>query len=338
MIFNEDELILKLKERIKNIENVRVLYEVKNVFTKEFVKPLYEQLSNIENKEEKREFGQKLQKLQNIINELINETKEIIELYHDQDFKPDYDLMLPSNNLMLGNSHVLQQIINNLVTFFKQFHFKIVDSDELTTTNFCFDVLNVPNDHPGRSSKDTFYINQKYLLRTHCTASTIKAVQQMNKLKDIRVVSFGNVYRNDTDDATHSHQFTQLDFMWIRRDMSLANLKWFIQKFINHIFNENIKIRFRLSYFPFTEPSFEVDIRCWNCTNGCAICKYTCWIEILGSGLLHPNVLKFVSINSKLSGLAAGIGIERIAMIKHGINDIRDLYRNDFRFNEQFRD
>ncbi|WP_033159742.1 phenylalanine--tRNA ligase subunit alpha [Mycoplasmoides alvi] len=338
MLFNHDELIWQLKEEIKDIDNVRKLYEIKNVFTKKFIKPLFQHLASTENEDQKKEIGLQLKILQDEINLLVENTKNKIEDQIDQVFSPNYDMMLPANNLFSGTNHILQKTIDEIILFFQKFNFKIVNNNELTTTTFCFDVLNIPIDHPGRSTKDTFYVDNKHLLRTQCTASTIQAVLQMNQQKDIRVLSFGNVYRNDTDDATHSHQFKQVDFIWIRQNMSLTNLKWFIQKFISYIFSDGIKTRFRLSYFPFTEPSFEVDVKCWNCQKGCNVCKQSGWIEILGSGLLHPVVIKSVGINSKFSGLAAGIGIERLAMIKHEINDIREFYENDFRFNDQFKD
>lgn len=338
MNLEKQEIINKLNERIKSVDNVRALHEIKNIFSKEFIKPLFQQLSTLENADEKRNFGQNLQNIQKQVDQIIELKKNEIELEKDRQEKPDYDVMLPANTLLSGTNHVLQLMIDKINSFFKQFNFKIFNGNELTTTQLCFDFLNIPDDHPGRSVRDTFYINDKNLLRTQCTASTLQAAIHLNKLRDIRVLSFGNVYRNDTDDATHSHQFTQVDFMWIREKMSLANLKWFMQHFINFIFSENVKTRFRLSHFPFTEPSFEVDVRCWNCKNGCSICKNSRWIEILGSGLLHHNVLRAIGVSPKMSGLAAGIGIERLVMIKHGINDIRNLYDNDFRFNDQFEE
>lgn len=337
MVSNHDDLVYKFAEQIKNINNVKLLYENKNIFSKKFVKPLFDQLKTINEIDKKRDLGIKLKLLQERIDLLVNEKKEAIERDNDILWEPSYDLMLPASNFTPGSIHVLQLMINNIIDFFKKFNFKIINYSELTTTKFCFDDLNVPLDHPGRSDRDTFYIDDKHLLRSQCTATTLQAAIDMNKNHDIRIISFGNVYRNDTDDATHSHQFTQIDFMWIKENLSLANHKWFIQHFINHIFGENLKIRFRLSHFPFTEPSLEVDVQCWNCQSGCNLCKFTKWIEILGSGLLHPNVIKSIGLSPKMRGLAAGIGIERLVMIKHGITDIRDLYNNDFRFNEQFK-
>ncbi len=336
-MFDHEALINALKAQIQAASGPRALHEIKNVFTKERVKPLYETLAGLP-ADQKPEFGRKLKLLKDEIDALVEGVKKQMEDKSDQALVPKYDLMLPPNSLFPGTNHVLQKTIDDVIVFFKRFNFKIVNHCELTTTAYCFDVLNIPLDHPGRRPQDTFYVDDKRLLRTQCTASTIQAAAQLHQKNDIRVVSFGNVYRNDTDDATHSHQFTQIDFIWIRPGISLANLKWFMQQFVNFVFASNVKIRFRLSHFPFTEPSIEVDVRCWNCQNGCAVCKQTRWVEIIGSGLLHPVVLKSIGIGADRSGFAAGIGAERLAMIHNEINDIREFYENDFRFNEQFRD
>ncbi|WP_036498682.1 phenylalanine--tRNA ligase subunit alpha [[Mycoplasma] testudinis] len=335
---DSQELLAKLADRIKNITQPKLLVETKNIFHKEFVKPFFDSLRNLKDVSAKKALGSELKILQEQIENLIQSKKIELEQMQEKIDKPNYDLMLPPSNLKAGSNHVLQLMIDQVINFFKQFNFKIINLPELTSTKFCFDDLNVPSDHPGRAETDTFYIDDYQLLRSQCTAATVQAAASLNKLRDIRVLSFGNVYRNDTTDATHSHQFMQVDFMWIKENMSLANHKWFIQSFLNYIFGSNLKNRFRLSYFPFTEPSLEVDVECWNCQNGCTLCKFTKWIEILGSGILHPNVIKAIGLPKKMRGIAAGIGIERLVMLKHGITDMREIYSNDFRFNEQFKD
>lgn len=336
--FNPQNLLAKLEDRIKNVNQTKLLFEVRNIFHKEYVKPLFDTLKNSNDVAFKKTFGSQLKVFQEQINNIIGTKKAQIELVQEEVKKPPYDLMLPSNNLQGGNKHVLILMIEQIVSFFKQFNFKIVNLPELTSIKYCFDDLNVPIDHVSRNEKDTFYINDEKLLRSQCTAATIQTVAATNKSKDIRIVSFGNVYRNDTTDAIHSHQFIQVDFMWIKEKLSLANHKWFIQNFLNHIFGRDLKNRFRLSFFPFTEPSLEVDVECWNCQNGCFLCKFSKWIEILGSGILHPNVIKAAGLPKNMQGLAAGIGVERLTMLKYGITDLRDLYNNDFRFNEQFQE
>ncbi|MDC4163679.1 phenylalanine--tRNA ligase subunit alpha [Mycoplasma sp. T363T] len=330
-------IIDDFNKTISSIKEKKELIVTKNIFIKKHVTPLFGELKKIVDLEEKKAFGKNLNLLQTKINEIFETKQSSLEVDSDQVQKPNYDLMIPALNLVDGSMHPLNLVINQIVEFFKKFNFTIVNYPELVTVKHCFDDLNIPMDHPGRATTDTFYIDNKKILRTHCTAGTIQAISAMNKHKDIRVISFGNVYRNDTDDATHSHQFMQMDFMWVKKNLSLANLKWFVTKFIEHMFGSDLKTRFRLSHFPFTEPSFEVDVECWNCQNGCFLCKRTRWIEIMGSGVLHPNVLKAANINSEeMVGIAAGIGIERVAMLKNNITDIRDFYLNDFRFNKQF--
>ncbi|QZX49443.1 phenylalanine--tRNA ligase subunit alpha [Mycoplasma sp. E35C] len=334
-----NNILEQFKETIKTSKSEKELFVNKNIFVKKHVNPLFSQLKTITDLQEKKEFGKQLNFLQTEIDRLVEQTKDQLQTATDAEYKPKYDLMLPALNLVDGSMHPLNLVVNQIVDFFKKFNFTITNYPELVSVKHCFDDLNIPTDHPGRASSDTFYTdkNKNQLLRTHCTAGTIQAIAAMNKHKDIRVISFGNVYRNDTDDATHSHQFMQMDFMWVAKHLSLANLKWFVTKFIEHMFGSDLKTRFRLSHFPFTEPSFEVDVECWNCQSGCFLCKKTRWIEIMGSGVLHPNVLKAANIDpDEMVGIAAGIGIERIAMLKNNITDIRDFYLNDFRFNKQF--
>ncbi|AFP81250.1 Phenylalanyl-tRNA synthetase alpha chain [Mycoplasmoides gallisepticum NC08_2008.031-4-3P] len=331
------KIIDNFKQTISSVDNQKELIVTKNIFVKKHVTPLFQQLRELKELAVKKAFGKELNFLQEAIQELFEEKNQQLVINLDQNQKPAYDLMIPALDLVDGSIHPLNLVVNQIVDFFKKFNFTIVNYPELVTTKHCFDDLNIPLDHPGRSKTDTFYVSDKQLLRTHCTAGTIEAIAAMNKHKDIRVISFGNVYRNDTDDATHSHQFMQMDFMWVNKDLSLANLKWFVTKFIEHMFGNDLKTRFRLSHFPFTEPSFEVDVECWNCQSGCFLCKKTRWIEIMGSGILHPKVLEAAHIDpEKMVGIAAGIGIERIAMLKNNITDIRDFYLNDFRFIKQF--
>lgn len=236
-----------------------------------------------------------------------------------------------------GSMHLLNIVLDDAIKFFEQLNFEVVSGNEVVTDQFNFHNLNIPKNHPSRNMQDSFFINEELLLRTHCTVTTAQKIYQ-NKNDDIRVLSYGNVYRKDDDDATHSHQFTQLDLVWVNKNINVANLKWLIDSFLKYLFeNNDIQTRYRLSYFPFTEPSFEVDVSCFKCQQkGCSICKKTGWIEILGAGLLNMNVLRLADIKNSV-GLAAGIGIERIAMLKYGISDIRDFYNNNFAFIKQFK-
>ena len=208
---------------------------------------------------------------------------------------------------------------------------------ELETDRFCFELLNLPQGHPARDMQDSFYITDEYLLRTQTSAVQARTMLANEEKSPIRMICPGKTYRRE-DDATHSHQFTQAEGLVIDKNISLADLKGTLEIFAKKIIGENSKLRFRPSYFPFTEPSYEVDVSCFKCGGkGCNICKQTGWIEVLGSGMVHPNVLRMCGYDhEKYSGFAFGLGLERIAMFKYGIPDMRYLYQNDVRFLEQF--
>lgn len=338
MEFDVESLLAELAAQLQTATDMRGLYVARNIFVKQKIKPLYAALKAAP-LAAKRSFGQELQALQAQIDAAVNKALAALETKRDETLTTFQDITLPARNLMPGTNHVFALTVDHLLNFFHRFGFKVYLASELTDVAHCFDYLNVPPQHPGRSRHDTFYTHQapNMLLRSQCTASTVEGAIAHKKSSDIRIVSFGNVYRNDTDDATHSHQFFQLDFMWLKEGMCLANLKWFIEALLHHVFARDVKIRFRLSHFPFTEPSFEVDVACWNCHNGCSLCKQSRWIEILGSGVLHQRVLDAIGADKKLRGIAAGIGIDRLVMLRYGIADIRDLYTNDFRFTTQFK-
>lgn len=208
---------------------------------------------------------------------------------------------------------------------------------ELETDRFCFELLNLPEGHPARDMQDSFYITEEYLLRTQTSAVQARTMLANEEKSPIRMICPGKTYRRE-DDATHSHQFTQAEGLVIDENISLADLKGTLEILVKKIIGENSKLRFRPSYFPFTEPSYEVDVSCFKCGGkGCNLCKNTGWIEILGSGMVHPNVLKMCGYDpDKYSGFAFGMGLERLAMFKYGIPDMRYLYANDIRFLSQF--
>lgn len=326
-----NNLLDDFKKEIKLFKNKQKIIEFKNIFLKKNIAPLYKTLAEIE---DKKTFGAALNEIKVNI-ELITEAS-ISLLVSDECSKTP----LPFEEINLfknGHKHPLNLIIKEVSNFFKLFNFELINGNEVSEILYNFDNLNITKDHVARDIHDTFFIDDKYVLRTHCTSNTAKVLHK-NKSEDIRIFSYGNVYRKDEDDATHSHQFMQVDFIWLKKDFTLSNLKWIINSFIQYLFGDKLKTRYRLSYFPFTEPSFEVDVECWNCnTNGCSICKKSGWIEVLGAGMLHQNVIKNTNTNGINSGMAAGIGIERIAMLKYGINDIRDFYNNDFDLIKQFK-
>lgn len=208
---------------------------------------------------------------------------------------------------------------------------------ELETDRFCFELLNLPQGHPARDMQDSFYITDEYLLRTQTSAVQARTMLANEEKTPIRMICPGKTYRRE-DDMSHSHQFTQAEGLVIDKNISLADLKGTLEIFAKKIIGENSKLRFRPSYFPFTEPSYEVDVSCFKCGGkGCNLCKQTGWIEVLGSGMVHPNVLRMCGYDpDKYSGFAFGLGLERIAMFKYGIPDMRYLYANDVRFLKQF--
>ncbi len=334
---NYETLITDLVTKLATARDLKQAIEIKNIFTKEHLMPLYGKLKSCDI-EEKKILGKELNQFKTKIELALNERKEIFEQAEDKlDESLLVDNSLPATFLATGRHHLINQMIDDVIDFFQRLNFDIVDGAEVVLDKFNFEHLNIPLDHPARNMHDSLFFSKEVMLRTHCTVTTAEKLFN-NKNDDIRILSYGNVYRKDEDDATHSHQFTQVDFVWLREDINLANLKWLIDNLMIHIFGRNTKTRYRLSYFPFTEPSFEVDVACFKCNGkGCNICKQSTWIEILGAGMLHPNVMKTANIKKNQNGIAAGIGIERLVMLKHGITDIRDLYNNDFKFNKQFR-
>ena len=215
--------------------------------------------------------------------------------------------------------------------------YDVVSGPELETDEYCFERLNLPKGHPARDMQDSFYITPEYLLRTQTSAVQARTMMANEEKTPIRVIVPGKTFRRE-DDATHSHQFNQVEGLVIDKNISLADLKGTLEVFMKKMLGQNTELRFRPSYFPFTEPSYEVDVTCFKCGGkGCNLCKQTGWIELLGSGIVHPNVLRMNGYDpDQYSGFAFGVGLDRLAMFKYGITDIRLLYQNDVRFLKQF--
>ena len=338
---NLENQLLKIdefKSRVEKLNKEKLVFDERNIFQKEFIAPLYEELKKVPH-DVKKDFGKKINELKQKIEEIVNQRIEIIKQEALNSIKSEYDLTIPANYFESGSLNPIDLVKNRIINFFKKANFIIMTDSELTTDEYCFDRLNIKKDHPARGLSDTFFVDDHQLLRVHNTAITSKALEMFSHKDEIKVLSYGNVYRKDDDDATHSHQFNQIDMVWVKKGMSISNLKWLTKKLLQYIFEtDDIKVRYRLSYFPFTEPSFEIDVSCFFCKqNGCHICKKTTWIEVLGAGLLHPNVLKDANIKQGLSGIAFGMGIDRIAMLKYQIDDIRRMYGNDFALLEEFK-
>ena len=247
------------------------------------------------------------------------------------------DITLPSTKVKRGSKHPLNRIIEEVEDLFVSMGYDVVAGPELETDEYCFERLNLPKGHPARDMQDSFYITSEYLLRTQTSAVQARAMMANEEKSPIRIICPGKTYRRD-DDATHSHQFSQVEGLVIDKNISLADLKGTLEVFVRKMLGENLQLRFRPSYFPFTEPSYEVDVSCFKCGGkGCNLCKQTGWIEVLGSGMVHPNVLKMNGYDpDKYTGFAFGTGLDRLAMFKYCITDIRLLYQNDVRFLSQF--
>lgn len=285
-----------------------------------------------------------------IIGSLVNEVRDDLETFiqeKENKFKEEelqkelekekIDITLSSSKTRRGSKHPINRVIEELEDLFVSMGYDVVDGPELETDEYCFERLNLPKGHPARDMQDSFYITDEYLLRTQTSAVQARVMMANKEKTPIRVICPGKTYRRD-DDATHSHQFGQIEGLVIDKNISLADLKGTLEVFVKKMLGENSKLRFRPSYFPFTEPSYEVDVSCFKCGGkGCNLCKQTGWIEILGSGMVHPNVLKMNGYDPEVyGGFAFGTGLDRLAMFKFGITDIRLLYTNDIRFLNQF--
>ncbi|HMB71046.1 MAG TPA: phenylalanine--tRNA ligase subunit alpha [bacterium] len=248
-----------------------------------------------------------------------------------------FDPSLPGRRPALGLPHVLMQTLDRLVDIFRSLGFAVADGPEVETAHYNFTALNIPEDHPTRDDHDSFFLGPDLLLRTQMSPVQIHTME--GQPPPVRVVSPGRVYRRDHFDASHSPFFFQMEGLAVDEDVTLGDLKGTLHEFVRRFFGRELGIRFRGSYFPFTEPSLELDISCTVCDGqGCPVCKRTGWVEILGCGMVHPNVLRGVGYDpDRVSGYAFGMGPDRITMLRHRIPDIRHLYENDLRFLSQFR-
>jgi len=265
----------------------------------------------------------------------LNNKKSIIESEQGSD-STGIDLTLPGKNVKIGSRHILTQTLFEIKSIFKGLGFSVYDGPELESDYYNFESLNFPPDHPARDMQDTFFVSEKFLLRTHTTPVQIRIMEK--EQPPIRAIMPGRVYRNEAISSRSYCMFHQVDGIYVDTDVSFAELKGTLVSFAEQFYGEGLKYRFRPSFFPFTEPSAEMDITCYICKGkGCRVCKHSGWLEILGCGMVDPNVFKYVNYDSeKYTGYAFGMGIERIAMLKYGIDDIRIFFENDLRFLKQF--
>ncbi len=289
--------------------------------------------------EERPIIGEMVNKVRDRIEKIISEKEEQFKKENiERKLKEEtIDITLPGTKLKKGSKHPLNRVIEEIEDIFVGMGYDVVEGPELETDEYCFERLNLPKGHPARDMQDSFYVSDEYLLRAQTSAMQARAMERNIEKTPIRIICPGKTYRRE-DDATHSHQFNQVEGLVIDEGITLADLKGTLEVFVKKMLGEKSKIRFRPSYFPFTEPSYEVDVSCFKCGGtGCNLCKQTGWIEILGSGMVHPNVLKMGGYDpEKYTGFAFGTGLDRLAMFKYGITDMRYLYKNDIRFLSQF--
>ena len=336
-----DEILGEALEEIKNADNSDTLLELRNKYFSKKAE-LMSMMSNIASlsNDEKKVFGQKVNQVKTAVADALDKkTKEVKDKELSLKLESEkIDISLPGRNFEVGGKNPFRLIIDEITDIFVSMGFSVADGPEVETDEFNFELLNIPKDHPARDMQDTFYINDNVLLRTHTSpvqARTMKA----SGGKPVKIICPGKTYRRDDDDATHSHQFGQIEGLLVDKNINIGHLKATLELFAKKMFGEKREIRLRPSYFPFTEPSVEVDITCANCGGkGCSMCKGTGYIEILGGGMVHPNVLKMNGYDPDVySGFAFGIGIERTAILRYGIDDIRRFYQNDVRFLHQFK-
>lgn len=341
MLEKLEEIRNAFQKQMHEIDALEKWNEVKISFLgkKSNLQELSTRLKDLEG-DARKEFGRKLNELKVAIHDSLEQKKQELETKSlEQKLKEDaIDITLPATKRSVGGVHPITKVIDEIEELFLSMGYDVVEGPEIELDLYNFEKLNLPKGHPARDAQDSFYITEEVLLRTQTSPVQARTMEANQKKTPIRVICPGKVYRKDDDDATHSHQFTQIEGLVIDKNISIADLKGTLEEVVKKLFGEDRQIRFRPSFFPFTEPSLEVDVSCFRCGGkGCSLCKQTGWIEVLGSGMVHPNVLRMGGYDpEEYTGFAFGIGPERIAMLKYDIQDIRDFYTNDLRFLKQF--
>lgn len=341
MIDLNDSLNEWVKE-LKNCKSLEDLSEFRNKYLskKGIVAGLMASMRDLPN-DQKPAFGSQVNQLKQTLEKQVEQLTQALEAQQlARKLQSEaIDLSLPGVQFNLGAQNPLVSVQRELEDVFREMGYLVVEGDEVEYDLYNFERANIPPDHPARDMQDTFYITEQLLLRTHTTAVQTRTLESYAPSYPIKVVCPGKVYRRDDDDATHSHQFTQMEGLVVGKGITISDLKGTLELMAKRVLGDKRRIRFRPSYFQFTEPSVEVDVSCHICDGkGCSTCKHTGWIEILGAGMVHPAVLEMAGYSSddNLTGFAFGLGIERVALLKYGIEDIRLLYQNDLRFLKQF--
>ncbi|SDJ63643.1 phenylalanyl-tRNA synthetase, alpha subunit [Jeotgalicoccus aerolatus] len=341
MTVEMETIQLEFNDKLSAVDNSKALSDLRVEYLgkKGKVTGLMKEMKNLSN-EERPAYGQKVNVLRNEIETAIAELEtELSAAAMKEKLQAEtIDVTLPGRTMDIGGSNPIDRIVEDIEDFFIGLGYEIKEGYEVEQDYYNFEALNLPKSHPARDMQDTFYISEEILLRTHTSPVQARTLEAQKGEGPVKIICPGKVYRRDSDDATHSHQFTQIEGLVVDKNIHLSDLKGTLELFAKKIFGDDREVRLRPSYFPFTEPSVEVDISCFKCKGaGCNVCKQSGWIEILGAGMVHPNVLEMAGFDSKeYSGFAFGMGPDRVAMLKYGIEDIRHLYTNDLRFIDQF--
>jgi len=338
MIEKLDELKKQAREELGSVSDEAALQNLKARFLgkKGVITEILKGMKDL-SPEERPKMGQLVNEAKTFVEELVESRLDSIreEKKNRSLFEERIDVTLPGKGLPVGAKHPVTQVMEEVVSIFERMGFEVAEGPEVETDYYNFEALNIPKNHPARDMQDTFYISDDVVLRTHTSPVQIRV---MEKLKPpVKIIAPGRVYRNDSD-VSHTPMFHQIEGLLVDEHVTFGDLKGVLTEFVRLVFGEGIGVRFRPSFFPFTEPSAEVDMQCMICGGkGCRVCKDTGWLEILGCGMVDPEVFKSVGYDSsKYSGFAFGMGIERITMLKFGINDIRLFFENDVRFLRQF--
>lgn len=324
-------------EKISKSKNLKEVNELKVIYLgkKGPINELTSYLKELNN-EEKKEFGKVLNELKTEINEKLEEK---INFYTEEELKEklnkeQIDITLPGTKIPVGSPNILERIIEEVESVFMSMGYDVVDGPEVEEDKFNFELLNIPKGHPARDAQDTFYLqDEEILLRSQTSPVQARTMLSAGGNKPVRMICPGKTYRRDDDDATHSHQFMQIEGLLVDKKVSLSDLKGTMDVVFKKLFGKDCETRFRPSYYQFTEPSVETDISCFACKGkGCSLCKNTGWITVSGAGIVHPNVLRNCGYDPSVwTGFAFGFGAERLAMLKYGVNDIRTFYNTDLR-------
>lgn len=327
----KDDALKKLEEA-QDTEQIKAL-SIQYVGRKGFVTQFLRNISKLP-KEEKPQAGKRANQVKQLLEKAFSEAMERIESQTD-DSEEGIDISLPGRPVALGVLHPITQVVREICDILANMGFEVVEGPEVETDYYNFEALNMPRNHPARDMQDTFYISDNLVLRTQTSPMQIRTMEKFEP--PIRIIAPGKVFRCDSD-ITHTPMFHQVEGLLVDKGVSFGDLKGTLTTFVHQMFDEQTSLRFRPSFFPFTEPSAEVDILCVMCRGkGCRICSHTGWLEILGAGMVHPAVFENVGYDTKQhTGFAFGMGVERIAMLKFGIDDIRKFFENDLRFLRQF--